>query len=140
MSSCFCSTLKPSIANREPKLFSRWAPNPNIKPVQFFNLQTHGKYFSSKAVHTDGVGVIYSDDTVSDRRTPLDAEPESQANGVFNGVEATATEESHDARSQVGFKRSQEKKGDAEESDEASRFKLRNGREVSISICGKYHI
>ncbi|PIN21695.1 putative GTP binding protein [Handroanthus impetiginosus] len=132
MSLCFCSILKPLILNRGQDFVSRWAPNPNIKPVQFFNLQIHGKDFSFKSVHTDGVGVIYSDDTVSERSSPPDAEPEAggQAHEVVNGVTGTATEDSREATSEIRLKKSQGRVGNLEESDKEGRFKLRNGREV----------
>ncbi|EYU36741.1 hypothetical protein ABFS82_14G295400 [Erythranthe guttata] len=131
MSLCFCSILKPSLLNREHDFVSRWAPNPSIKPVQLFNLQTHGGCFRFKAVHTDGVGVIYPDDTVSERTGPIaGAEPEAEAHGVISEAAGTAPEESQDAPSQIRSKRSEEKKGSVDESDRESRFKLRNGREV----------
>ncbi|XP_011074988.1 uncharacterized protein LOC105159575 [Sesamum indicum] len=70
-----------------------------------------------EAVHDDGVGVLYSDDLVSER-------------GQANGVAGTVTEETHEQRTQIRLKKAEAKKGSVEESDEEGRFKLRNGREV----------
>ncbi|KAK6115798.1 hypothetical protein DH2020_008067 [Rehmannia glutinosa] len=130
MSLCFCSILKPSFLSGEQDLFSRWAPNPNIKPLQFCNLRTHGKHFGFKAVQTDGVGVLLSDDTASERTAALDAEPEGQAHGMVSGAADTATEESQEVTTEIRLKKSEAKGGNVEESDKESRFKLRNGREV----------
>ncbi|KAL3634304.1 hypothetical protein CASFOL_021358 [Castilleja foliolosa] len=131
MSLCFCSILKPSFLN-EHDFVSRLTPKPNIiiKPVQFCTLRAHDKRSSLKAVQSDGVGVIFSDETVSERTAAIDAEPEVQAHGTSNGAAGTTIEESHEARTQIRFKKSDENRGNVNESDEGGRFKLRNGREV----------
>ncbi|KAL0391941.1 UNVERIFIED_CONTAM: hypothetical protein Sradi_2416900 [Sesamum radiatum] len=128
---CFCSILKPYL-NCKPDFLPRWGPNPIIKPIQLFNFQHHGKFYGFKAVHNDGVGVLYSDDTVSERVAALDAEPEGQGQGQgqANGVAGTVTEGTHEQRTQIRLKKEEAKKGNVEESDEEGRFKLRNGREV----------
>lgn len=136
MSLCFCSILKPSFLNRELDSVSRrrLAPNPNIKPFQFFNLQIHDNDFCNlKAIHTDGVGVLFPDDTVSERTTPLDAEPEDKVDGEADGIVGTAVEESHEALSRTRLKKMEGKKANVEDGSEENRFKLRNGREVSLS-------
>ncbi|GFP88095.1 GTPase hflx [Phtheirospermum japonicum] len=132
MSLCFCSILKPSFLNGEHDFVYRLSPNPNIiiKHVQLCTLRAHDKHSSFKAVQSDGVGVILSDETVSKRTAALDAEPEVQAHGTSNGAAGTAIEESHEARTQIRLKKSEEKRGNVDESDEEGRFKLRNGREV----------
>ncbi|KAL8459037.1 hypothetical protein ACS0TY_036496 [Phlomoides rotata] len=131
MSLCFCSILKPAFLNHELGSILRSSPNPNIKPFQFVKLHSHGRHFSSKAVHTDEVGFLYPDDAVSERSAPLDAEPEGQGRELVNGVEAdTATEDSDEGSSQIAVKKLEEKRGDVEESDRENRFKSRNGREV----------
>ncbi|KAL6504711.1 hypothetical protein OROHE_023469 [Orobanche hederae] len=131
MSICFCSILKHSLLNGEHNLFSRWATNPNtIKPVQLRNIRTHGKDFSVQAVHTDGSGVIFSDDTVSERTAAFDAEPEGPAHGMINGATGTAIEESHEARTQTRLKESEEEEGNGEGNDNEGRLKMQNGREV----------
>ncbi|KAL6504424.1 hypothetical protein OROGR_026347 [Orobanche gracilis] len=131
MSICFCSILKPSLLNGEHNLFSRWATNPNtVKPVQLRNLRTHGKDFSVQALHTDGVGFIFSDDTASERTDAFDAEPEGPAHGMINGAAGTAIEESHEARTQTRLKESEEEEGNGDENDNEGRLKMQNGREV----------
>ncbi|KAH6771666.1 GTP-binding protein [Perilla frutescens var. hirtella] len=132
MSLCFCSILKPSFLNRELDFVSRCrlAPNPNCnKPFQFLNLQLHDRGFPHlKAVQADGVGVLYSDDTVSERAAPLDAETEHGA--AVDGVVGTATEESHESPNRTRLKKIEGKKGNVDDGDEENRFNLRNGREV----------
>ncbi|KAH6823549.1 GTP-binding protein [Perilla frutescens var. hirtella] len=132
MSLCFCSILKPSFLNRELDFVSRCrlAPNPNCnKPFQFLNLQLHDRGFPHlKAVQADGVGVLYSDDTVSERAAPLDAE--TQHGAAVDGVVGTATEESHESPNRTRLKKIEGKKGNVDDGDEENRFNLRNGREV----------
>ncbi|XP_042010169.1 GTPase HflX-like isoform X1 [Salvia splendens] len=129
MSLCFCSILKPSFLNRELDSFSRHrlAPNPNSKPYQFCNLRIDDNDFCSiKAVHTDGVGVLYPDDTVSDWTN----QPEDQVDVPVDGIVGTAMEESHEAPSRTRLKKMEGKKANVDDSDKENRFKLRNGREV----------
>ncbi|KAH6788376.1 GTP-binding protein [Perilla frutescens var. frutescens] len=132
MSLCFCSILKPSFLSRELDFVSRCrlAPNPNSnKPFQFLNLQLHDRGFPHlKAVQADGVGVLYSDDTVSERAAPLDAETEHGA--AVDGVVGTATEESHESPNRTRLKKIEGKKGNVDDGDKENRFNLRNGREV----------
>ncbi|KAG8389919.1 hypothetical protein BUALT_Bualt01G0029000 [Buddleja alternifolia] len=132
MSLCFCSISKPSFLTRQPEFVNPWTPSPNpIKFIQFSNLlRTRSKDFCFKAVHTDGVGVLHPDDAVSERSAAIDAEPEGQDEGVVNGVAGSTPEDSDEARTQIRSKKSDEKRGNVEESDKESRFKLRNGREV----------
>lgn len=129
MSLCFCSILKPPFPNLVSRC--RLAPNPNIRPFQSFNLQIHDKDFCNlKAAHADGIGVLYSDDTVSERTAPLGAEPGDHVSGAVNGVVGTATEETHEAPSRIRLKKMEGRKGNVEDGDDENRFKLRNGREV----------
>lgn len=137
MSLCFCSILKPSFLNREFDSVSRHrlAPNPNSKPYQFCNLRIDDNDFCTiKAVHTDGVGVLYPDDTVSDRTTPVDAQPEDQVDAPADGIVGTAMEESHEAPIRTRVKKMEGKKANVEDSDKENRFTLRNGREVSFFL------
>lgn len=133
MSICFCSILKPSFLNHDSHSVSRCrlAPNPNIgKPFRFLNLQIHGKDFPKvRAVHGDGIGVLYPDDAVSDRTAPLEAESEDQVTAVSVGAVGTAAEESHESPTRTRVKKAEGKK-ETEDGDKESRFKLRNGREV----------
>ncbi|XP_042005077.1 GTPase HflX-like [Salvia splendens] len=133
MSLCFCSILKPSFLNRELDSVSRHrlAPNPNFKPYQLCNLRIDDNDFCSiKAVHTDGVGVLYPDDTVSDRTTPVDAQPQDQVDATADGIIGTAMEESHEPPLRTRAKKMEGKKANLKDSDKENRFKLRNGREV----------
>ncbi|KAL1534822.1 GTPase HflX-like [Salvia divinorum] len=129
MSLCFCSILKPSFLNRELDSVSRHrlAPNPNTKPYQFCSLRIEDNDFCTiKAVHSDEVGVLYPDDTVSDRTTPV----EDQVDGEPEGIVGIAMEESHEAPFRTRLKKMEGKKANVEDSDKENRFKLRNGREV----------
>ncbi|KAK4387495.1 GTPase HflX [Sesamum angolense] len=108
-------------------LYDSWSPAMTVSSICISILSMLSSS-TVKAVHNDGVGVLYSDDTVSERVAALDAEPEGQ--GQANGVAGTVTEGTHEQRTQIRLKKAEAKKGSVEESDEEGRFKLRNGREV----------
>ncbi|XP_073288180.1 uncharacterized protein [Primulina huaijiensis] len=119
------SISKHSFPNRHP-----WPPNPKIKPLQFFRFEASCGNLSSrflvKALHADGVGVVYPDDTVSDRNVSFEVQTEDELHGVVNGVPGTHAEDAREANHEIRLKKS----GDLDETDVNSRFKLRNGREV----------
>lgn len=104
-----------------------WPPNPKIKPLQCFKFEAFYGNLSSrflvKSLHEDGVGVVYPDDTVSDRNVSFEVQPDD---GVVNGVPGAPAEDAHEANNEIRLKKS----GDLDENDLNSRFKLRNGREV----------
>ncbi|KAL2498398.1 GTP-binding protein [Abeliophyllum distichum] len=122
MSSCLCfsTVLKPPILIHEPNFVPRWNSN-------FFTLKRHSQNFSSyicctKALHQDGVGVLYPDDTVEERNADFEVHELASTrleDEVFQ-------EETQKARNQ----NSSEKKPIVEEKDYDSRYKLSNGREV----------
>ncbi|XP_073137286.1 uncharacterized protein [Henckelia pumila] len=122
------SIPRPSLPNH--LLSTRWPPNQRIKPVRFFRFESFCGNLSScflvKAVHADGVGVVYPDDSVSDRNASLEVQPEDEVDGVVNGAPVTHAEEAHEANNEIRLKKSRE----PGENDVNSRFKLRNGREV----------
>lgn len=122
MSLCFSSILNPSFLISKLDFQSRWRQNPNTKPLKLPNL--HNKsLISCLHVHAEGIGVLYPDDTVSDRA----ALPETEANPAFNGgVEGTVADEVPVPSSRK-FER---KRGNSDENDKEKRYKLRNGREV----------
>ncbi|KAL3845268.1 hypothetical protein ACJIZ3_002671 [Penstemon smallii] len=118
MSICFCSILKPSFLNRK----FGWTQHHETDPLKLsFNRKSFSLSSSFKAIHAEGVGVVYPDDTVSERTSPLeDSEPHGAA---VNGVVGTSAEES---RTEIKSKKFE----NVEEIDKDNRFKLRNGREV----------
>lgn len=124
MSLFSCSISKHFFPNHHP-----WPPNPNIKPLQCFKFEAFCGNISSrflvKALHADGVGVVYPDETVSERNDSFEVQPED---GVVNGVPGAHADDAHEANNEIRLKKS----GDLDENDINSRFKLRNGLEVCL--------
>ncbi|XP_073064047.1 uncharacterized protein [Primulina eburnea] len=116
------SISKHSFPNHHP-----WPPNPKIKPLQCLRFEASCGNLSSrflvKALHADGVGVVYPDDSVSDRNVSFEVQTEDEVHEVVNGVPGTHAEDAHEATHEIRLKKSADL-------DVNSRFKLRNGREV----------
>lgn len=127
MSACFNSILRPSLVVSD----YRWLSNPNPPPPVRFTLRRPTNYTSSRHIRRviqDGAGVLLPDDTVS-LETPAVID-----NGV---VSETLVVEEKIIQSPPPTKKLSKKEDDTDSSD--TRFKLRNGREVSslslIVVC-----
>uniref|UniRef100_M0ZWL6 GTP-binding protein hflx n=1 Tax=Solanum tuberosum TaxID=4113 RepID=M0ZWL6_SOLTU len=126
MSLCFCSNLKPSILFPESDF--RWVQT-RTRPVSFTKLiQTKYSYRGCIKAVGEEIGVLSPDDSLSVRNPVIEEEtvPETEVNEVENGVASVVAEE----KAQTWISKSENKEKLDEEDENASRFKLRNGREV----------
>lgn len=123
MSLCFCSNLKPSILF--PDSDFRWIPT-RTRPVSFTRIiQTNYSYRNCIKAVGEEIGVL---SPVDDSLSVIEEEPlpENEVNEVGNGVDSVVPEEK--AQNEISNSESKEKLDEQDEN--ASRFKLRNGREV----------
>ncbi|XP_049390640.1 uncharacterized protein LOC125855040 [Solanum stenotomum] len=126
MSLCFCSNLKPSILFPESDF--RWVQT-RTRPVSFTKLiQIKYSYRGCIKAVGEEIGVLSPDDSLSVRNPVIEEEtvPETEVNEVENGVASVVAEE----KAQTWISKSENKEKLDEEDENASRFKLRNGREV----------
>ncbi|KAF3620769.1 putative BEL1-like homeodomain protein 3-like [Capsicum annuum] len=122
MSLCFCSNLKPSILF--PDSDSRWIQT-RTRPVSLTRIiQTNYTYRNCIKAVGEEIGVLSPNESLSVIEQEI--VPESEVDEVEDGVDSVVDEEK--GQNWIG---KSEKKGKVDEDDEnASRFKLRNGREV----------
>ncbi|KAM3304622.1 GTPase HflX [Capsicum chacoense] len=122
MSLCFCSNLKPSILF--PDSDSRWIQT-RTRPVSLTRIiQTNYTYRNCIKAVGEEIGVLSPNESLSVIEQEI--VQETEVDEVENGVDSIVDEE----KGQHWIGKS-EKKGKVDEDDEnASRFKLRNGREV----------
>ncbi|XP_055834344.1 uncharacterized protein LOC129902922 [Solanum dulcamara] len=126
MSLCFCSNLKPSILFPESDF--RWIQT-RTRRVSFTKLiPTKHSYRGFMKAVGEEIGVLSPDDNLPVPNPAIEEEsvPETEVNEVENGVASVVAEE----KAQTWISKSENKEKVDEQDENATRFKLRNGREV----------